>query len=212
MKLIVGLGNPGKKYEQTFHNVGFQVIDALSEFLKKNERANWAGVKRHALYSGEEFFFSREHGARERVVLQKPLTFMNESGRAVKEYIRYMRKDFDIRSDLWVVHDDGDIALGSMRIVCAKSSAGHRGVKSIIVHTGTHAFIRVRVGIRGASETRRTEEFVLKKPLPQQRKKYEAAIQYAAACLVIALEQGIEKAQMLFNKKSARSSGGCDDA
>lgn len=211
MKLIVGLGNPGKKYEQTFHNAGFQVVGALSEFLKKNSRAYLSGVKRHTLYSGEEFFFSREHGLRERIVLLKPLTFMNESGSAVKEYVRYAGKDFTIDSDLWVVHDDGDIALGSIRIVCAKRSAGHRGVKSIIDNIGTHAFVRIRVGIRGAGEQRRTEEFVLKKPLPQQRKKYEAAIQYAAECLAVAIEHGIEKAQMLFNKKSARSSGGRDD-
>lgn len=207
MKLIVGLGNPGKQYEHTFHNAGFRVVDALGELLKKHERADDGSETKHALYTSNEFWLSWEAAARERVVILKPQTYMNESGRAVREYIRYAGGDFNPNRDLWVIHDDGDIALGSARIIHTKRSAGHRGVASIIEHIGTHEFVRVRVGIRGESEQRRTEEFVLKKPALQQRKQYEAAIKHAATVLVVAIEQGIEKAQTLMNKKPAEKSG-----
>lgn len=202
MKLIVGLGNPGKQYERTYHNAGFQVVDALVDQLKKSDRAEEIGACRDTLYTGTEFWITTEQGTRERIVIIKPLTFMNESGRAVKECVRYAGNDFDPAHDLWVVHDDGDIALGTLRVSSDKRAAGHRGVASIIEHLGSKAFMRFRIGIRGEGEARRAETFVLAKPRAHDRKTYEATIARAAEGVVCALAEGIEKAQGRVNKKT----------
>lgn len=202
MKLIVGLGNPGKQYERTYHNAGFQVVDALVDQLKKSDRADEIGACRDTLYMGTEFWIIAEKGTRERIVIIKPLTFMNESGRAVKECVRYAGNGFDPAHDLWVVHDDGDIALGSLRVSSDKRAAGHRGVSSIIEHLCSKAFMRFRIGIRGEGEARRAETFVLAKPRAHDRKTYEAAIARAAEGVMCALAEGIEKAQERLNKKT----------
>lgn len=203
MKLIVGLGNPGKEYDGTFHNVGFLVADALVEALKNYPGSVSLGEKKHALYRGEDFWFSGTTGTRERIFVQKPLTYMNESGTAVKEYLRRSGADMDIAHDVWVVHDDGDIELGRVRVDAGKRSAGHRGIASIIDAVGTPAFVRFRVGIRPAGEIRRTEEFILKKPRPEDKDVFEQMIVRTAKGVGIALQQGIPKAQMFLH--SART-------
>ena len=130
MKLIVGLGNPGKQYENTRHNIGFMVLD---NYLK-NEK--W-GNKFNAMYvekniNGEKVFFV------------KPLTFMNNSGNAVGEFVRY----FDIlASDILVIQDDLDLAVGNYKLKVHSSSGGHNGIKSIISCLDNQDFPRLKVGI-----------------------------------------------------------------
>jgi PTH1 family peptidyl-tRNA hydrolase len=131
MKLIVGLGNPGEKYRKTRHNIGFMVIDALAD------------------QKSDDF------------VLEKPGTFMNESGKAVKKLLANSKFS---AADLVVVHDDIDLPLGEFKISFGRGSAGHKGVQSIIDALGTKDFQRIRIGIcPEIGKPEKVEEFVLKK-------------------------------------------------
>lgn len=143
-KLIVGLGNPGEQYAFTYHNVGQLYIDHLSsETMKKY---------RHFAFTKKEDY-----------ILVKPLTFMNQSGVAVKEALKYF--DLDPNS-LVVVHDDSDLAIGDYKTTFDQSSAGHKGVQSIIDHLKTQRFSRVKIGVREYSNTK-AGDFVLK-PISKQ--------------------------------------------
>lgn len=203
MKLIVGLGNPGKEYEGTFHNAGFQVIDEVVRLLKENERCHPLGEKKHALYGGDDFWYTSAKGNRERIFLLKPLTYMNDSGSAISGYLQKHREISNYSQDLWIIHDDGDILLGRIRVDLGKRAAGHRGVVSIASSLGTKDFVRFRVGIRREGDTRRTEAFVLKKPLAADRKLWKETITRCARGVIDALEHGIPRAQMSLhaNKK-----------
>jgi len=131
--LVVGLGNPGPRYAQNRHNIGFQIVDEL------------AGA--HGLYfSKSEHKAQTAHGyiGAQRVVLAKPQTWMNDSGRSVGALARFYKIE---PADLLVVYDDLDIPLATIRLRASGSSGGHRGVQSIIQHLSTDAFPRLRVGI-----------------------------------------------------------------
>ncbi len=139
MKLIVGLGNPGKQYEKTRHNVGFMVLEQLREQTKKTiDWSTWEISKKcnaeicSGLYAGKK------------VLLLKPLTFMNDSGVPTELALNF----FKIKTtDLIVVHDDKDIQLGELKLQTDRGHAGHNGVRSIIDQTGTQSFTRLRVGV-----------------------------------------------------------------
>jgi len=136
MRMIVGLGNPGREYEHTRHNVGFDVISALAEKLEIS-----AGM-----WKAEH----RAHTARgmiggEKVILVKPQTFMNLSGEAVRELNDYYK--LGGVSDIIVISDDVAIPTGNIRIRMKGSSGGHNGLKNIILHMGSEDFVRVRVGV-----------------------------------------------------------------
>jgi len=133
MKLIIGLGNPGKKFEKTRHNVGFVVCDAIinNEQLTINKT-----IKLHSEVVKNKNF-----------IIAKPTTFMNESGVTVRALVDFYKLK---PSDLIVIHDDKDIPLGEYKIQTDRGSAGHNGIKSIIEHLGTQNFTRVRVGIATA--------------------------------------------------------------
>lgn len=136
MKMIVGLGNPGKKYENTKHNVGFMAIDYLIKEL---------GVHSHTSKSSKFnalIIEARANG--NKVLLVKPLTFMNLSGEAVRPILDWYKVDLD---DVAIIYDDLDLPLGKIRIREKGSSGGHNGIKSIIQHVGTDIFKRFRVGI-----------------------------------------------------------------
>ena len=145
MKIIVGLGNPGKKYENTRHNVGFMAIDSLA----KNLGLNWEESKK----------FQAEIAKTGNTLLVKPQTFMNNSGQSAQAVLAYYKllpkklgvfkvKDSDLSEILTVIHDDIDISLGKYKISIDSRSAGHKGVESIITHLKTKNFKRVRIGIR----------------------------------------------------------------
>lgn len=130
MKLVVGLGNPGKEYENTRHNVGFRFID---------------------YYLGDELFkeknsalFCEKTISGEKVIFLKPLTYMNDSGRAVRKFLDYYKISI---KDLLVIYDDMDFEVGSFKIKKNGSAAGHNGIKSIISNIGTEEFKRIRIGI-----------------------------------------------------------------
>lgn len=133
MKLIVGLGNPGKEYEKTRHNIGFEVIDALSS--KWNIPLNQA--KHKGLY-GVGYVNGNK------VILLKPLTYMNLSGESIIAVMNYFKVDID---DVVVLYDDLDLAVGKLRLRQKGSAGGHNGIKSTIAHLGTQEFNRIRIGI-----------------------------------------------------------------
>jgi len=156
MKLIVGLGNPGKQYEKTRHNVGFMVLDALREEMEEWNVSNWELSKKF----NAEICGATVKG--DKVILFKPMTFMNESGIAVQLIAHFYKMT---HRDIIVVHDDKDIMLGEIKVQNDRSSAGHNGVQSIIEHIGTQDFTRIRVGIKSENERkmRDTAKFVLHK-------------------------------------------------
>lgn len=133
MKMIIGLGNPGPKYSNTKHNVGFIAVD---EWAYQN-KVTFNKSKFEAVYADE-----RING--ERVILVKPMTYMNESGRAVRPLMDYFNIEID---DIVVVYDDMDMSPGRIRLRQKGSAGGHNGVKSLIQHLGTQDFNRIRIGI-----------------------------------------------------------------
>lgn len=176
MILVVGLGNPGKKYDKTRHNLGYEVIDELKKSV--NRKAQNA-----------------------KVIMVKPDIFMNESGKAVKKLI----SNFQIPiSNLWVVHDDIDLKLGDLRIIQNRDSAGHKGVASIIKELGTKNFFRFRLGIN-PNMTKRAykdlDEFVVEKFLPAEKKIIKNLIEKTKEAIIFALENGVPKAMNIYNKK-----------
>jgi PTH1 family peptidyl-tRNA hydrolase len=161
MILVVGLGNPEQKYEKTRHNAGFRVVDELAKQFEvefKEEK------KFNAL-------ITRVHKGPDEAILIKPLTYMNKSGDAVKKVADY----FDIyENDVWVIHDDIDIELGKVRIRKGGSSAGQKGIKSVIDALGTEEFVRFRIGIKPQDGVKiPSEDFVLGKFTPQEEKTFK---------------------------------------
>lgn len=149
MKLIIGLGNPGKEYVRTRHNVGFFLLDKMQE-----------------LFELPEFKFDKHSNAdiskglleKKRVVLAKPQTFMNNSGQAVRSLLSFYKLT---PADLIVIHDDKDIPLGKFRVQSNRGAAGHNGIKSLFDSLGTQDFLRLRVGIAPEKPITDTADFVL---------------------------------------------------
>lgn len=169
MKLIVGLGNPGKEYEKTRHNVGFMALNALREALEKYEVSSWELSKKfNAVISG-----CSVRG--EKIILTKPMTYMNASGEAVQLIGQYYKV---IPNDIIVIHDDKDLPLGTVRMQVDRGHAGHNGVRSIIELIGTQAFTRFRIGIavEKPATKKETADFVLSKFGLLERKKVQEAI------------------------------------
>jgi len=170
MKLVVGLGNPGKQYQKTRHNVGFVMLDALHTALTEYNVNTWELSKKfNAQIAG-----CTMHG--DKVILAKPMTFMNASGEAIQLIAHFYQLSHD---DIIVVHDDKDIKLGEIKVQKDRGDAGHNGIKSIIEHIGGKGFMRVRVGIapEDPAKIKDTAEFVLKKFGIFEKKKLEEVIQ-----------------------------------
>lgn len=142
MKIIVGLGNPGRKYEKTKHNIGFMVVDQLAS-------EHGVSFKKNPFEAETAEFF--ENG--EKVILVKPQTFMNESGRSVSPLMTYLQMTID---ELVVIYDDMDLPLGKIRLRQKGSAGGHNGVKSLISHLGTNEFKRIKVAIGRPKHQRST--------------------------------------------------------
>jgi peptidyl-tRNA hydrolase, PTH1 family len=165
VKLIVGLGNPGSRYAATRHNVGFQVIDSLGAA----HGIVWRGHLPTAAY-GEGTIEAQQ------VVLAKPLTYMNASGKAVAGLCEHFSIPPD---DLIVVHDDLDLDLSRVKVKLKGGDAGHYGVRSVIEHLGTGEFTRVRVGIGRPGSKDEVVAFVLSPFTPDELPLVEQAIRHA---------------------------------
>lgn len=169
MELIVGLGNPGKKYENTRHNTGFVAVDAIASKLQ---------ITNYKLQTNFNSEISEGTTGSEKIILVKPQTFMNASGTAVKAIADYYKIPVE---NLTVIHDDLDIPLGEYKIARDRGSAGHKGVQSVIDALGTKDFIRIRIGIKpldklGATQIP-TKEFVLENFTKEEKKIIDEVIE-----------------------------------
>lgn len=189
MHLIVGLGNIGKEYEDTRHNIGFMVVDRLSKEWKI--KINFA--KYNALFGRG---IVNIHDVAYEVMLAKPLTYMNLSGRAVRQ----LQDGFMVLSDhIIVVHDDIDLPLGSMRIKVGGSSAGHKGVKSI-KELIQEPIIRVRIGIGRPEHKEEVVDFVLSPFTKDEKVVLNDVIDKSVNAISLIISQGVEVAQREYNR------------
>ena len=188
MFLIVGLGNPGKEYEKTRHNVGFAVLDKLLSVLEFDD---WVDNKKFRAEVAEGKINA------EKILLLKPQTFMNNSGQAVASAAKF----YKIKpANVWVIHDDLDIPLGKMKIQRDRSAAGHNGVQSIIDSLGTQNFVRFRIGIAPIKTSKKSgANFVLSKFSLAETAILKKTISSAAEAIKFALEGGIEKTMTKYN-------------
>ncbi|WP_062051261.1 aminoacyl-tRNA hydrolase [Bacillus sp. JCM 19034] len=166
MKLIVGLGNPGGKYDGTRHNVGFDCIDYC---------ANMLDIELNQLKFKSIFGTGIVNG--EKVILLKPLTYMNLSGEAIRMISDYYKLSVE---DLVVIYDDMDLPPGKIRLRQKGSAGGHNGIKSIIQHLGTKEFNRIRIGINRPDPGEAVVDYVLGHYKPDERPAMEAAVKLAA--------------------------------
>lgn len=202
MKLIVGLGNPGGKHERTRHNLGFMVIDALFKDYS-SPKDNFREEKKFQADIAE-INWQPKKGKAEKVILIKPLTFMNSSGLAVLLASKFYKID---SSNVWVIHDEVDLPLGAMKIRLGGSSAGHKGVESILEALKTDKFWRFRMGIgqqRGKIEGKRVKQidnFVLGEFNESERGKVREIIKKGVKAMESALEESLEKAMNRYNTK-----------
>ncbi len=172
--LIAGLGNPGIKYKNTRHNIGFRIID---EFAKENKFPKFRLSKKHNSLISESIIGNKK------IILAKPQTFMNSSGKAINSILKSSNASRNVLVPLLVVHDDIDIQIGKIRVSENRGSAGHKGVQSIIDEIGTKNFARIRVGIKpvAGSQSIETEKFVLGKFSEQEEKILENIIKQASS-------------------------------
>lgn len=187
MHVIVGLGNPGKTYANTRHNVGFDTIDLLAE--RNNIRVN--KIKFKAVY-GE----GNING--EKVILVKPQTYMNNSGETVRDIANFFKLHPE---HIIVIVDDIDIDFASVRIRKKGSAGSHNGLKSIIHLLGTEDFPRIKIGIGKRHQGQRLSDFVLSRFSKDERKIIEESLLYSAEAVETILKDGIEASMNKFNKR-----------
>ncbi len=186
MKLIVGLGNPGKQYEKTRHNIGFEVIDELAKRLQ----IPLAQSKHKGLYG-----IGNVRG--EKVVLLKPLTYMNLSGESVRPLMDYYQIEME---DLIVIYDDLDLPVGRIRLRQKGSAGGHNGIKSIIAHLGTQEFNRIRVGINRPTNGMPITDYVLGRFTKEEQEQLEVVIQKCSEACEATLERPFLQVMNDFNQ------------
>ncbi|KHF38334.1 aminoacyl-tRNA hydrolase [Halalkalibacter okhensis] len=162
MKLVVGLGNPGSKYAGTRHNVGFDCIDYCARQLGiELDQSKFKGMYGKGNVNGEK------------VILLKPLTYMNLSGESVRPLMDYFNIDVE---DVLIIYDDMDLPVGKIRLRQKGSAGGHNGIKSLIQHLGTPEFKRIRVGVDRPQNGESIVSYVLGTYRPEEREDVEQAI------------------------------------
>ncbi len=200
MKLVIGLGNPGEKYQEVRHNLGFMVVDELA---KRVQATGGSWEYNEKLKSEICHLKTETHN----LILAKPQTYMNNSGMAVRRIVDQYAAQIDPAGDLWIIHDELDLPLGKLKIRVGGSAAGHHGVESIINVLGNDNFIRVRLGI-GNKQTQSAEHkkvhvdanhFVLESFLPNEKSKVKHLVQQAVDAILFGVEQGVEAAMNRYN-------------
>ncbi|MGQ9749555.1 aminoacyl-tRNA hydrolase [Desulfosoma sp.] len=185
--VVVGLGNPGRRYEGTRHNVGFAVVDALA--------AAW-GVslqeRKFAAQWGEALVQGR------RILCIKPTPYMNRSGEAVEAMLHYFKI---LPRHMLVVHDDLDMPLGRLKIVRQGGAGGHRGVASIMERVGDSGFPRLKLGIGRPRHGEPVEVFVLSEPYEDERDRFERMVTLGAEAARAVVVQGVDAAMNLYNHR-----------
>ncbi len=188
MYLIVGLGNPEKKYDKTKHNVGF---DAIDEMIDEYDIPS-SGISMKGMY-GKGFIGG------EKVMVMKPLTYMNLSGHAVRAFVDYY--NIDVQSELIVIYDDVDMAAGQLRIRKKGSAGSHNGMKSIIQMLGSTDFTRIRVGIGPKPVKWDLADYVLAPFSKDERVKVDGVIEDIPDIIKTIVEDGVDIAMTRYNTK-----------
>lgn len=186
MKLIVGLGNPGRQYENTRHNAGFRVLDGLAHRLNVS-------------FDREKFDseIAQAQLGTHRLLLMKPQTFMNLSGVAVAKAARNKIDELD---ELLIVVDDVNLPLGRLRFRAEGSAGGHNGIKSVIEHVGSDLFPRLRMGVGRAGSPDQLRDHVLNGFTPDERPEYERMVDRSVEGVMTFVEDGIAKAMDQYNR------------
>lgn len=201
MKVIVGLGNPGEKYEKTRHNLGFIVLDKLLEKLEPHDKTFWEGSR--DLKAQIKKVRIRNHESRikeQEILLVKPATFMNNSGFAVAKVLSYYKVQPE---DMYLVHDELDLPFGKIRVRFGGGAGGHHGIESVVGQIGDK-FLRIRLGIGTDKlhETRRehTDRYVLGNITSRERGKVKTMTHEAIKIIELILEHGIDTYMSKYNK------------
>ncbi len=189
MFLIAGLGNPGRQYEKTRHNMGFDTIDELID----RHRIPQGGIAHKAMY-GKGMI------AGEKVLAVKPLTYMNLSGESLREWVNYYK--LDPETEMIVIYDDIDLDPGQIRIRKKGSAGGHNGIKSIVAQLGTQNFYRIKVGVGAKPRGWDLADYVLGRFSSDERIAVDKAICDAADAVEMILRDGIESAMNHYNRKN----------
>ena len=209
MKLIVGLGNPGGKYEKTRHNLGFLVLDRFLKDFSQVQKTIWEDNTKFKCDMAK-IDWQPKKGKLEKIILVKPKTYMNNSGLCVGLVSSFYKIN---PADIWIIHDEIDLPLGSMKIRFGGGSAGHKGVMSIMNSLGTEKFWRFRLGMghqkgiqprfnRGKiRNSKSVEEFVLRGFSSGEAGKAREVIKRGSKAIQEGLENGLEKAMNRFNTK-----------
>ena len=181
MKMIVGLGNPGKQYERTRHNSGFMAIDKVAEKLNLNiDKKEFAALT----------------AKNNQVILVKPQTYMNNSGEAVSQIMKYYHIDIN---DLLIIYDDLDLKYGQLRLRLKGSSGGHNGIKSIINYIHSENFKRIRIGIE-KNPLIETADYVLGKVEKDKQQLFDDSIEKASQAAIEFITDEFEKIMNKYNK------------
>lgn len=193
MFVIVGLGNPGREYQNTRHNIGFDVIEALADVagISVIERKHKAIIGKGVLDG-------------QRVILVKPQTYMNLSGESVRDVIDYYK--LDATQDLIVISDDTSLEVGNIRVRKKGSAGGHNGLKNIIAHLGHDTFMRVKMGVGEKPKGYDLADYVLGHFTGDERKVMDEAAKTAIEAIRMMVSSEIDRAMNQFNRKSTQQS------
>lgn len=191
---IVGLGNPGNKYQNTPHNAGFLVINKFARDFEFPEFAMEA----------EGILTTRKETLGKNIILAKPQMLMNNSGKALIKLFNYLKiRRKTLYPNLWIINDDLDIPLGKIKIAQNRGAAGHKGVQSIIDQLKTKNFVRFRIGIApktAAAKKITAQKYVLKKLSGKEQTEFDKSLRLAVAAIEMAIVKGIEKAATEHNQ------------
>ena len=190
MILIIGLGNPGEKFKNTRHNIGFEIIDAFAE---KNNFPEFKLSKKYNALISENFIEDKK------IILAKPQTFMNNSGETAQRIVSEYKLPLE---NIYLVHDDLDIILGKIKIAQKRGPAGHKGVESVIQQIKTKNFTRIRIGIKPETQNiEKSEIFVLRKFTKEEKSIIKKITLEACEAMETILKKGTEQAMLEHNRK-----------
>lgn len=187
MFMIAGLGNPGKEYDKTRHNVGFAAIDVLADRYSISVRE-----KKHRALCGKGMIEG------EKVILVKPQTYMNLSGESIRAVRDFYRLEYE---EIIVIFDDISLPPGQLRVRRGGSAGGHNGIKSIIAHLGTQEFPRIKVGIGMKPTEMDLAAYVLSRFSQHEQRLMDEAFRDAGAAAVTIMAEGVERAMNVFNRR-----------
>jgi PTH1 family peptidyl-tRNA hydrolase len=193
MRVVVGLGNPGKQYHGTRHNVGFAVVDGLASSPSAGRFQSRFSAQVADLQEGDQ-----------KVLLVKPETFMNLSGRCVRQIVDFYQLEL---TEVLVVCDDVNLPLGKLRVRAKGTHGGHNGLRDIQNHFGTTEYPRLRIGVDAAGEKGEMVDHVLGRFRPSERPVIEEAVALSIQAVSVWIQQGIEVCMNRFNAASGKEAG-----